>query len=288
MIKKISIIPNLSKKGSGECAVKLAEILKNVGVEVFAEDSHRNVFAGVKVNFVPRERVYAEAQAVVVLGGDGTVISAAKRGALTGIPVLGVNFGKVGYIAELEENEIELAAKLADGDYTVEERMMLDAEVYKGDRRLFYSLAFNEVAVTRGSVSKLADFNLYCGDKAVSRYRADGLIVATPTGSTAYSLAAGGPVIDPSFEAFCVTPICSHSLVSARSLIFTPQSEIRVKVPSSRYSEAVLTADGKTYFKINDPEVTVVVKKSDKLARLIKLKPFSFYDTLYRKFDTGE
>lgn len=263
-------------------------MLGKVGIEVLAEESHRSVFTASKAVFVPRDRLYTEADAVVVLGGDGTVISAAKRSALSGIPVLGINFGKVGYIAELEENEIELALRLADGDYSVEERMMLDAEVFKGDRRLFYSLAFNEVAVTRGSVSKLADFNLYCGDKAVSRYRADGLIVATPTGSTAYSLAAGGPVIDPAFEAFCVTPVCSHSLVSARSLIFNPASEIKIKVPSSRHSEAVLTADGKTYFKINDPEATVIVRKSEKKARLIRLKPFSFYDTLYKKFDINE
>lgn len=288
MIKKISIIPNLSKNGSGACALRLAEMLGKVGIEVLAEESHRSVFTASKAVFVPRDRLYTEADAVVVLGGDGTVISAAKRSALSGIPVLGINFGKVGYIAELEENEIELALRLADGDYSVEERMMLDAEVFKGDRRLFYSLAFNEVAVTRGSVSKLADFNLYCGDKAVSRYRADGLIVATPTGSTAYSLAAGGPVIDPAFEAFCVTPVCSHSLVSARSLIFNPASEIKIKVPSSRHSEAVLTADGKTYFKINDPEATVIVRKSEKKARLIRLKPFSFYDTLYKKFDINE
>lgn len=285
MIKNVAVIPNLSKAGSAKCAVRLSRLLSGAGLKVFADEAHKSVFADSSVCFISRDEIYTDSDAVVVLGGDGTVISAAKRAAAKRIPVLGVNFGKVGYIAELEEHEIALIEKLASGDYTIEERMMLDASVYKNDRRLFYSLAFNEATVTRGSVSKLAEFSLFCDDNPVSRYRADGLIVATPTGSTAYSLAAGGPVIDPGFEAICVTPVCSHSLSSSRSLIFTPGSTIKIKVPSSRYAEAVLTADGKAFFKLNDPDAAVVIRASEAKARLIKLKPFSFYNTLYEKFD---
>ncbi len=182
---------------------------------------------------------------IVVIGGDGTIMRAARAAATLRIPILGVNCGHLGYLAELEQSEIELISRYLDGEYTIERRMMLDVRC--GGRSY---LALNDAVISHGVLSRMAEIELFCGDERVSRYHADGLIAATPTGSTAYSLSAGGPVVDPSLDCVIVTPICPHSL-GAKPLIFAPDNVLRaVNAYQPRtsdgpgYGDLYLTVDG--------------------------------------------
>lgn len=288
-IRKAALIPNITKPGALRCALTAAEILERNGIEVYTDEGRISSFSafGGKIKALSIDELYKQCELIVVFGGDGTVLGAAKRAAETGALVLGVNFGHVGYITELEAGEIETLERICTGDYKIEERMMLDVSVGKNGRQLFFAHAFNEAAITRGIVSRLADFSISCDGSPVSCYRADGIIVATPTGSTAYSMAAGGPVIDPTLEVLSVTPVCSHSLDAARTLVFGPYSVIKVNIPSAKHAEAVVTVDGRSFFRINDGELAVTITRSEKKVRLVRLKNSSFGNILYQKFGKG-
>lgn len=288
-VQRVALIPNITKPGALRCAIRAANILKEVGIEPLIDEAKQPTFAALGENLrsLPQDELYKESDIVIVFGGDGTVLGAAKKAAETGAKILGVNFGHVGYITELEESEIDMLRRLSTGDYYIDERMMLDVSVGKNGRKLFFARAFNEAAITRGIVSRLADFTVSCDGSLVNRYRADGLIVCTPTGSTAYSMAAGGPVIDPSLEVISVTPVCSHSLDSARTLVFGPKSVIKVTVPSAKYAESMVTVDGRTFFRINDGDLAITITRSESKIKLIRFKNSSFGNTLYQKFGSG-
>lgn len=285
MIRNVALIPNTTKNGALRCALRVSRLLGERGVATFAESAKADMLAALGGNVQPMDgdELYTKCDAVVVFGGDGTVLGAAKHAAESGVPILGVNFGHVGYITELEEGEADMLTRLAGGEYSIEERMLLDVSITKNGKQLFFARAFNEAALTRGMATRLADFNVSCDGNPVNRYRADGLIIATPTGSTAYSMAAGGPVIDPSLEVIAATPVCSHSLEAARTLIFGPNAVIKVSIPSAKWAEAIITVDGRSYFRINDGELVVTLRKSDKKVRLIRLKDTPFATTLYKK-----
>lgn len=289
MIRKVALVPNTSKSGALRCAMRVADILADRGIACFAETGKAEQIKtlGGRVTAIELASLYKECDVAVVFGGDGTVLGVAKHAVEAEIPIIGVNFGHVGYITELEEGEAELLTRLASGDYRVEKRMMLDVSVGKNGKQFFFARAFNEAVIARGTVPRLTDFSVSCDGNLVNHYRADGMIIATPTGSTAYSMAAGGAVIDPAVEVIAATPVCSHSLDSARSLIFGPNSVIKVNIPSARRSEAVVTVDGRSYFRINDSELTVTVKRSDKCVKLIKLKDTPFAGTLFSKIGAG-
>lgn len=288
-IQKAALLPNMTKPGALRCAVRAAAILRAAGVEPFADEAEARSFAALdeKVEGRSRDALFGDCDVAVVFGGDGSVLSAAKKASETGIPILGVNFGQIGYITELEEGDIELLGRLGTGDYRTEERMMLDVSVDKDGRRLFFARAFNEAVVSRGSVSVLGEFVLRCNGSLVSRYRADGVIVATPTGSTAYSMSAGGPVVDPELDAICVTPVCSHSLASARTLVFGPESVIEVTVPSAGHTDSAVTVDGRTSFRIDDGDLAITLTRSEKKIKLVRFKDSSFGSRLYQKFGAG-
>lgn len=288
-IRSVALIPNITKPGAIRCAIRAAAILRESGISPVIDESKRSTFEalGQSLPALTQDELYEKTDMVILFGGDGTVLGAAKKASESGVAILGVNFGHVGYITELEESEIELLHRIGTGDYYIDERMMLDVSIGKNGRQLFFARAFNEAAVTRGIVSRLADFTVSCNGSLVNHYRADGLIVATPTGSTAYSMAAGGPVIDPSLEVISITPVCSHSLDSARALIFGPQSVIKITVPSAKYAESVVTVDGRTFFRINDGELAVTLTRSDKKIKLVRFKNSSFGNTLYQKFGAG-
>ena len=222
-----------------------------------------------------------EAQAVIALGGDGTVLGAAKIAVERDIPLLGINFGTLGYMTGLESGELRLLAGLKDGPET-EERMLIDISAeHEGEERVLFT-ALNEAVLLRRPESGLAKFELRCDGATVCAYRADGLIIATPTGSSAYSMSAGGPIIDTKLDAFCVCPICPHALGS-RAMVFSPNSVLSVKNLSAD-GEVALTADGRALIALDEGDC-VSVKRSAKVLKLLKLKKDAFYDVLYRKMN---
>ena len=220
----------------------------------------------------------------IILGGDGTVLASADWASRTGTPVIGVDFGRLGYMNELEPREIKLISKFFKGEYEIDERMMLDVSVNRGGQNIFSTTVLNEVVIGRGAVTKLVDLELYCSGEKAASYRADGIIIATPTGSTAYSMSAGGPIIDPKLSLITVSAVCPHGFNGSSSLVFSPESPLSVMASSKYMSDFYLTADGRTNFELCRDD-TVNIVRSDTTMKIIRFKHNSFYQTLRKKFN---
>jgi NAD+ kinase len=226
---------------------------------------------------------------VVVLGGDGTLLSMADCIAATGqtIPILGVNFGSLGFLTEVTLPELYPSLEtVLSGKAHVEERMMLASSVRRGHDASARFVALNDVVVTKTARARLVDLSVTIGDEFVTRVRADGLIVATPTGSTAYNLAAGGPIVQPNVDALLVTPIAPHTLTN-RPLIVPGSSTIRVEAHIEGPDEVFVTFDGQNGCQLQ-PDAEVHVRRADRPLRLIRPSTRSYFDVLRRKLKWGE
>ena len=274
-IKRVIVITNRSKDPDHKFTKDVSDILTRFGCEAVQTENAKDI------NAINR------ADLIIWLGGDGTIMNSAHTAALMEIPIMGVNLGRIGYIAELEPDEISMIERLFAGDFTIENRMMLSAgkaayaqSLDSGDGTA-HVCALNDVVVTNAAVSRIADFELRCGGNTVNRYRADGIIIATPTGSTAYSMSAGGPVIDPNLDCICATPICSHSL-STKPLIFSGNTELEIINNSRDKSDMCVTLDGGESFAIGHEE-SVFITKSKITTKLIRLKKDGFFNILSKK-----
>ena len=288
---KIALITNFNIPEKAGAAMKVACRLEEEDCEILVAAFNREKLERIgKSNptfrYLPLESVYAEADILIVLGGDGTILEAARRSAQRGTPILGINLGRLGYMAELEMHELDQLSRLFTGDYRIDTRSMLRVELCTagGELRSF-CYALNDAVISNGSVSRMIDLELSEGDNPVATYRADGLIIATPTGSTAYSMSAGGTVVDPRVPCFCVTPICPHSFV-ARPLIFSDDTTLRVRNVCVREKMLYLTVDGRINFELYRNQ-TVRVTKSSMQTRLIRLKSCGFYRKLRQKMDAS-
>ncbi len=284
---KIALITNFNISDKASAAVRVAETLnRHEGVELLVAAFNREKLARIKQDpsaftFMPLESVYAEADVIIVLGGDGTILEAARRASQRGTPILGINLGRLGYMAELEMSELSLLDRLVKGDYQLECRSMLRVELFGGGELRSFCYALNDAVISGGSVSRIVDLELSEGGTVVTDYRADGLIVATPTGSTAYSMSAGGSVVDPRVECFCVTPICPHSF-HARPMIFSDKAVLEVKNTCYREKNLYLTVDGRMNFELYRNQV-VRITKSSMQTKLIRLKKCEFFRRLRQK-----
>jgi NAD+ kinase len=234
---------------------------------------------------VAPEDIYREAECIVVLGGDGSILDAARRAAPYGRPLLGINMGRLGYMTEMEGSDLSMLSRVVGEEYHVDERSMIAIEVYnQSGGRKASSFALNDAVISNGSVSRIVDLELYEGGALVSNFRADGLIISTPTGSTAYSMAAGGPIVDPRLACFCVTPICSHSLTS-RPMLFRDDVTLEIKNVCQREKMLYLTVDGRINFELYRGDFVRITRSPTK-TRLIRLHEQSFYAILQEKMKT--
>ena len=244
---------------------------------VMRNKSHRREFV-----YCTPEEIYTRAELVIVLGGDGAMLDAARRVASSGIPILGINMGRVGYMTELEMDELALIDRVFEGNCRTDERTLLQAEVVSSSgQKRFSAYALNEAAITNGSAARIVDLELSDGEELIYTYRADGLVVATPTGSTAYSLSAGGPIVDPKLSCFCVTPICPHSLL-ARPLVFPDTAQLKIKNVCNREKLLHLTLDGRVTFDLYFGD-TVLIHRSEMTVKLLRIKDESFYAKIRMK-----
>ncbi len=286
-IKKIGLVTNFNIREKSEAASKVCEFLSKYPSELYAselmmEKIKRNETLSRGLKFIPNSALYREMDMIIVLGGDGSILSAARYCLSSGIPILGINLGRLGYMAEMEADEIDMLSKLFGTDYRIEERSMLDVSVYrKGKQLVNRASALNDAVISNGSIARMVDLELSEGETVVTSYRADGLIFSTPTGSTAYSMSAGGPVIDPKMKCICVTPICSHNL-AARPIVFADDAVLSVRNICEREKNLYLTLDGKVNFEIYKGD-SVRIKRSESVAKLIRLKERGFYNTLHSK-----
>ena len=273
---KTALISNPTKDVGFACAAKVAEYLLAKNAEVFSDKE--GIFPGVKT--LPLVECVKNADVVITVGGDGTILHAASVSATEGVPLVGINLGKVGYMAEIEPDELSLLDRLFDKNYTSEKRMLLDAKVIRNGKTVFTAIALNDAVISRGGKLRMSNISLYESDKRICDYVTDGLIFATPTGSTAYNLSAGGPITDPALDCIISTPICAHSLSNSRPIVFNPNAKLKCVINTD--NEAYFSADGGEEFilKKNDE---IEVGKSLLELDLIKLKEGSFYGKLAEK-----
>ena len=218
---------------------------------------------------------------LICFGGDGTILHAAKDANAYNVPILGVNLGSVGFMAELEQGELSQLSKLAAGKYAVETRMMLDVRVRREGRTVFSDIALNDAALTKGAAARMVELEIY-GDKTLmTGFSSDGVVISTPTGSTAYSMSAGGPIVEPTAENIIVTPICPHAL-SARSIVLGGDRQVAVRMGRMTRKTAYLSVDGGRAFRLSGGD-TVELRRSAAKTRLVRLTGRSFYEILNHK-----
>ena len=286
-MKKIAIVTNFNIIDKANAAFDVINYLQKYGCKILVSQySKDRIIAHKKYNgniyFFPIEKLYDEADLVIALGGDGTILDCAKKMAKKGKPILGINLGHLGYMAELEMCELDSLSNIIEGNYTIDERNMLKIEIFdRYGNPKFEASALNDAVISNGGVSKIINLELYAEDSLITSYRADGLIISTPTGSTAYAMSAGGSIADPKVECIMVTPICPHSFI-ARQLIFSNRTKIKIKNVSVREKSLFVTVDGKTSCEIyrND---TINISKSEQTVKLVRIKECSFYDILSQK-----
>lgn len=279
-MQRIAVIPN-SVKDIGLLATKRAVCCLDGKAEVLMDKAF--AVTDMKAHYLEHDELLKQADIMVILGGDGTILQEAAACAKADIPVLGINLGKVGFLTEIEVDEIENALdNLIKGKYKLEKRMLLRLEVRRGGKTVYSYHALNDVVVSKKSGARLIGMDLYADNELMYHYIADGLIIATPTGSTGYSISAGGPVVDPRMELYVATPICAHML-SVRSAVLSADRPITIRLDTNYPSnEAVVTADGDVHCYISGSD-EVVVLKSKYCFKLIKIGDSSFYDTLISK-----
>ena len=276
-MKNIVIVPNQSKDKCLAVSSAVAKLLKSCGATVFVEKGYCTDLdsCAIQVDSVPKN-----AELIIVVGGDGSVIDASVMAVELDIPILGVNLGNLGYLAEVEVSELELLTRLFSGEYTIEEKMLLsvavttDSGVTESQR-----LALNDVIISHETYVGLAELSLKNSHDSEVKYRADGLILATPVGSTAYSLSAGGPIVAHDIDSILVTPICPHSFFN-RSVIFNPTEQITVS--NNGENDLNVTVDGRLFAKLSS-EQSCKVKASEKRVKMLTFTENNLFATLFGK-----
>lgn len=277
----ILLMPNLDKPNAAACTAAVAGKLISAGASVAMSLRYRELLPLPGVSYGEFFPTLAESDAIIAIGGDGTILHAAKHAVDEDKPLLGVNVGRLGFMAGLEVGELDLLERLLTGDYHVEERMMLDC-IHHSQGGQQEHLALNDVVLSNGAVSRMIELDVHCAGRPVVSYRADGAILSTPTGSTAYALSAGGPIVEPSINCICLTPICSHSLFN-RTVLFAENQTVQIRPSQLNRNPIYLTVDGEEGGQLAPGDV-LEVKRSRKHLRLICLKDQSFYETLSQKF----
>ena len=278
---KFFIIPNMTRENALSVTTATIEELFKINCQVLMDSSLMNAFGKIEgINFGEQDDLINNCDIVISVGGDGSFINAAKIATDNNKPVLCINAGKLAYLACLEGDELKLLSKVVKGEFITEKRMMLSVSILdKNDRIIYHSNCINDAVVSRSGVIRIMKLSVSCNGAPLIDYLADGVIVSTPTGSTAYSLSAGGPVIDPCVESVLLTPVCPHSVFS-RSVVLSGNSSLEIVHDNS--GEAILSCDGQSAVIIPEGAL-VAVKKSEKCASFIKIKNDTFIDVLNKK-----
>ena len=287
-MKKVVLTPNPYRDKDFKTAREAMQILTEAGIEVrmcLPFEVDRTYDLPKDIRFSRLEREIGSADMLICFGGDGTILHMAKTATRHGLPILGVNIGTMGFMAELEATELQQLRRLATDDYTVDERMMLDVTVQRDRDILYHDICLNDVVITKGAVARIVHLGVQCDGIQAMECSGDGIIVATPTGSTAYNLSAGGPIVEPDAHSVLVTPICSHD-VASRTIVASEKRVITVGLTKNARRNAYLSVDGGKAFRMNLEDVATV-RKSQLTTKLVRLKDRSFYDVVNMKFRIG-
>lgn len=279
---KIAVIPNLTREYALKTTEDVIIHLKNNGAQVILADYASEECVFDDVEFMSVDKAVKACDVVIAIGGDGTILHSGKIAASYGKPILGINAGKLGFMAGLERNELDLLSCLFDGNYSTDKRMMLDVMVFDELGLCIQRFnCINDAVFVRRVNRTIIEVTVESNGRLVNNYWGDGVIFATPTGSTAYSLSAGGPVVAPTIESIILTPICTHSLFS-HPIIFRPDERMRVYATKEDETELCVSCDGETPVSIG-AGCSVVVQKSALAADFIRIKSDSFIEILNSK-----
>ena len=284
-MKKVIMTPNPYRDKDFQTVRRASQILTDAGMDVrlclpFEVDKTYDLPKDLRFSRLDRE--LSGADVIICFGGDGTILHMSKTATRAGIPILGVNIGTMGFMAELENTELEQLRRLATGDFTIDKRMMLDVTVFRDRDIILHDICLNDVVVTKGAVARIVHLAVECDGVEAMECGGDGVIIATPTGSTAYSLSAGGPIVEPAAHSMLITPICAHD-VGSRCMVTSDKRVITVKLTRNARRNAYLSVDGGKSVRLSMGDVTIV-KKSNLETSLIRLKDRSFYDVVNQKF----
>lgn len=282
---KIVMTPNPYRDRNFKLVEQAADILRDCGVETriclpFDVDKNFELPKEVKLHDLNRE--IKNADMLICFGGDGTILHSSKIATKHHVPILGVNMGTMGFMAELESSDLSLLPRIAAGEYQVEKRMMLRVQVHNEGRELFNDIALNDAAITKGAVARVIQMSVDCDGVEAINCSGDGVIICTPTGSTAYSMSAGGPIVEPSAQNIIITPICAHAF-QAKGIVTAPWRTVSVRLGKLGRRNAFLSVDGGRAFRLNVGDL-VTVRKAEQETRLVRVKGTSFYEILNNKF----
>lgn len=287
-MKKVVLCPNPYRDNNLNAAKQAKAILDEIGFQtVVCLPFHREGYGdelGVPVLQLSQE--IKNADLLIAFGGDGTILHLAKTVALNAVPVLGINMGSLGFMTELEGNEMERLRELTAWDFAVDSRMMLDVSVTREDRKVYSNIALNDAVVSKGSVARVVRLDIFTESGHLTRVVGDGVIISSPTGSTGYSMAAGGPIVEPTARNLLLTPICAHSS-RATSYVLAPEHSIRVETTDANRKFVYLSVDGGRAFSLKNGDL-VRVSKSNFVTKLVRLSNNSFCETLDKKLKQGE
>lgn len=275
-----AVVPNLSRRNAEEVTRAVCEKLNSLKADFAMIEENKTAFGDICKIFLNEKELYEKSEAVISIGGDGTIINSAKIASASSKPILGINAGRVAFMAGLEPQELEYLDRLINGNYIVDKRMMLTVSIVIDGKVTEEVNCVNDVFIGRAQHVNMVKLKVMCDSKTVSDYYSDGVILSTPTGSTAYSLSAGGPVIDPLIESILLTPVCPHSLFQ-RPMIFRSDSTLEV-YNENETGTVFVFFDGGTGVAMPE-NCKVTVKKSDKTADFIRIKSDTFVDVLNTK-----
>lgn len=284
-MKNVILAPNPYRDKNFQTVRRAMEVLKSDGINArvcLPFEVDRSFALPRDIRFSRLDRELPGAEMVICFGGDGTILHMAKAATRKGIPILGVNIGTMGFMAELESTELDKLSLIAAGKYTLDSRMMLDVTVQRDRDILFHDLCLNDAAVTKGAVARIVQLVVKCDGVQAMECGGDGVIIATPTGSTAYSLSAGGPIVEPEARNILITPICAHD-VASRCIVASDKRTVTVELGESARRNAYLSVDGGRAVRLNMGDVTTV-RKSHLETKLVRLNERSFYDVVNTKF----
>ena len=284
-MKNVIVTPNPYRDQNFGTAREAIEILKKAGMQVklcLPFEVDRTYDLPKDLHFTRLDREMQTADLVACFGGDGTILHMAKSVTRRGIPLLGVNIGTMGFMAELESTELDKLALLCTDSFTIESRRMLDVTVQRDRDIIFHDISLNDVVITKGAVARIVYLTVKCDGVQALECGGDGLIVATPSGSTAYSFSAGGPIVEPEAENILITPICAHEM-GARCIVASDRRVVTVELARNARRNAYLSVDGGKALRLNMGDVTTV-RRSKLETKLVRLKQRSFYDVINAKF----
>ncbi|MBR2040781.1 MAG: NAD(+)/NADH kinase [Oscillospiraceae bacterium] len=274
---KAFVFSNITRPNVFPCTEKLIELLHKNKIDVFMVPEAEEHFSFANVNFGEPEKALSEVDIVFIVGGDGTILRAAKHAVMFDKPIIGINAGRLGFLSDIEAESISMLEKLFKEGCPIEKRTVLEVE--SGEKS---TLAINDVFISKNRPGKTAELFVECNGHEVCRYRADGIVLSTPDGSTAYSMSAGGPVLDTNLNAIIMTPVCPHSLISC-SVVFSPEKLITVGSSfSGGEKELDIVVDGEIAFTMKKDE-KISVKCSERCVKFINLSGRGFYEVLNQK-----